>query len=156
MCVLFFFSEGHYSVAKLILDSNAEVNVPSGSENNIPLTLACWKGIVSSTYYEAMTRWWTLHKLNVMQLSKNNYSFCSFANYNVIILVRLVSSSTFGPGLKFRILLHVLIIIKTTMYNHSLKTFKSASHKLIVKLIKKRISCCVATCNQLWILYSLL
>jgi len=29
----------------LILDSNAEVNVPSGSENNIPLTLACWKGI---------------------------------------------------------------------------------------------------------------
>ena len=38
--------EGHYSVAKLILDSNAEVNVPSGSENNIPLTLACWKGVV--------------------------------------------------------------------------------------------------------------
>ena len=38
--------EGHYSVAKLILDSNAEVNVPSGSENNIPLTLACWKGMV--------------------------------------------------------------------------------------------------------------
>ena len=40
------FREGHYSVAKLILDSNAEVNVPSGSENNIPLTLACWKGVV--------------------------------------------------------------------------------------------------------------
>ena len=33
-------------MAKLILDSNAEVNVPSGSENNIPLTLACWKGNV--------------------------------------------------------------------------------------------------------------
>ena len=33
-------------MAKLILDSNAEVNVPSGSENNIPLTLACWKGTV--------------------------------------------------------------------------------------------------------------
>ena len=45
ICVLLIFSEGHYSVAKLILDSNAEVNVPSGSENNIPLTLACWKGI---------------------------------------------------------------------------------------------------------------
>lgn len=42
----FFYREGHYSVAKLILDSNAEVNVPSGSENNIPLTLACWKGNV--------------------------------------------------------------------------------------------------------------
>lgn len=40
------FREGHYSVAKLILDSNAEVNVPSGSENNIPLTLACWKGVM--------------------------------------------------------------------------------------------------------------
>ena len=40
------YREGHYSVAKLILDSNAEVNVPSGSENNIPLTLACWKGVV--------------------------------------------------------------------------------------------------------------
>jgi ankyrin repeat domain-containing protein 17 len=36
--------EGHYNVAKLLLDSGAEVNVPSGSENNIPLTLACWKG----------------------------------------------------------------------------------------------------------------
>ena len=23
------------------------MNVPSGSENNIPLTLACWKGIVN-------------------------------------------------------------------------------------------------------------
>ena len=34
-------------MAKLILDSNAEVNVPSGSENNIPLTLACWKGTVT-------------------------------------------------------------------------------------------------------------
>lgn len=43
----FFYREGHYSVAKLILDSNAEVNVPSGSENNIPLTLACWKGNVN-------------------------------------------------------------------------------------------------------------
>ena len=44
------FSEGHYSVAKLILDSNAEVNVPSGSENNIPLTLACWKGNINIDY----------------------------------------------------------------------------------------------------------
>ena len=43
-------SEGHYSVAKLILDSNAKVNVPSGSENNIPLTLACWKGSVLEFY----------------------------------------------------------------------------------------------------------
>ena len=41
---IIFDREGHYSVAKLILDSKAEVNVPSGSENNIPLTLACWKG----------------------------------------------------------------------------------------------------------------
>ena len=51
MC-FFFYSEGHYSVAKLILDSNAEVNVPSGSENNIPLTLACWKGIVNCGLYQ--------------------------------------------------------------------------------------------------------
>nr|XP_047130700.1 ankyrin repeat domain-containing protein 17-like [Hydra vulgaris] len=36
--------EGHLCVAELLLGNNAQVNVPSGSENNIPLTLACWKG----------------------------------------------------------------------------------------------------------------
>ena len=36
--------EGHLTVAQLLLNHNARVNVPSGSENNIPLTLACWKG----------------------------------------------------------------------------------------------------------------
>ena len=36
--------EGHLSVAQLLLSHHAKVNVPSGSENNIPLTLACWKG----------------------------------------------------------------------------------------------------------------
>ena len=36
--------EGHYKVADWLLRSGAKVNVPSGSENNIPLTLACWKG----------------------------------------------------------------------------------------------------------------
>lgn len=36
--------EGHIYVAELLLKNNAQVNVPSGSENNIPLTLACWKG----------------------------------------------------------------------------------------------------------------
>jgi len=40
-------------VAKLLLENNAEVNVPSGSESNIPLTLACWKGmyLVSDSMY---------------------------------------------------------------------------------------------------------
>ena len=38
------FREGHLSVAQLLLLHGARVNVPSGSENNIPLTLACWKG----------------------------------------------------------------------------------------------------------------
>lgn len=44
---LFFFlshREGHLSVAQLLLNHGAKVNMPSGSENNIPLTLACWKG----------------------------------------------------------------------------------------------------------------
>lgn len=36
--------EGHIHVAELLLKNEAQVNVPSGSENNIPLTLACWKG----------------------------------------------------------------------------------------------------------------
>ena len=31
-------------MAQLLLQEGAKVNVPSGSENNIPLTLACWKG----------------------------------------------------------------------------------------------------------------
>ena len=39
-----FYREGHLSVAQLLLDHGAKVNMPSGSENNIPLTLACWKG----------------------------------------------------------------------------------------------------------------
>ena len=40
------FREGHIDVARLLLKNGAAVNVPSGSENNIPLTLACWKGMV--------------------------------------------------------------------------------------------------------------
>ena len=40
-----FVREGHLIVAQLILENGALVNVPSGSENNIPLTLACWKGM---------------------------------------------------------------------------------------------------------------
>ena len=42
LCICF--REGHLSVAQLLLDHGAKVNMPSGSENNIPLTLACWKG----------------------------------------------------------------------------------------------------------------
>ena len=38
------YREGHLTVAQLLLNHNARVNIPSGSENNIPLTLACWKG----------------------------------------------------------------------------------------------------------------
>lgn len=35
---------GHTVVAELLLKHNAQVNVPSGSNNDIPLTSACWKG----------------------------------------------------------------------------------------------------------------
>lgn len=35
---------GHTLVAELLLKHNAQVNVPSGSNNDIPLTSACWKG----------------------------------------------------------------------------------------------------------------
>lgn len=31
-------------MARLLLKHNSEVNVPSGSNNDIPLTSACWKG----------------------------------------------------------------------------------------------------------------
>lgn len=44
MLFLLYFREGHISVAELLLKNKSQVNVPSGSENNIPLTLACWKG----------------------------------------------------------------------------------------------------------------
>ena len=37
-------------MAKLLLENMAEVNIPAGSESNIPLTLACWKGTVVCTY----------------------------------------------------------------------------------------------------------
>ena len=35
---------GHTDVAGLLLERGAAVNVPSGSNNDIPLTSACWKG----------------------------------------------------------------------------------------------------------------
>lgn len=36
--------EGHYEATKLLLDSGAQINTPSGSNDDTPLTLACWKG----------------------------------------------------------------------------------------------------------------
>ena len=36
--------EGHYDATKLLLEHNAQINVPSGSNDDTPLTLACWKG----------------------------------------------------------------------------------------------------------------
>jgi len=35
---------GHSKVAHKLLQCDAQVNVPSGSNNDIPLTSACWKG----------------------------------------------------------------------------------------------------------------
>ncbi|PFX24058.1 Ankyrin repeat and KH domain-containing protein 1 [Stylophora pistillata] len=35
---------GHTDVARKLLEQKAKVNVPSGSNNDIPLTSACWKG----------------------------------------------------------------------------------------------------------------
>lgn len=35
---------GHTEVAELLLKHGAQVNTPSGSNNDIPLTSACWKG----------------------------------------------------------------------------------------------------------------
>lgn len=36
--------EGHREATRLLLDSGAQINVPSGSNDDTPLTLACWKG----------------------------------------------------------------------------------------------------------------
>jgi len=36
--------EGHYETTALLLERGAQVNVPSGSNDDTPLTLACWKG----------------------------------------------------------------------------------------------------------------
>ena len=38
------FREGHYKTTGLLLERYAQVNVPSGSNDDTPLTLACWKG----------------------------------------------------------------------------------------------------------------
>jgi ankyrin repeat domain-containing protein 17 len=38
------FREGHLATTKLLLNLGAEVNTPSGSNDDTPLTLACWKG----------------------------------------------------------------------------------------------------------------
>lgn len=38
------FREGHREATQLLLDYGAQINVPSGSNDDTPLTLACWKG----------------------------------------------------------------------------------------------------------------
>lgn len=37
--------EGHVDTTRLLLNKGAEINTPSGSNDDTPLTLACWKGI---------------------------------------------------------------------------------------------------------------
>ena len=45
MYLLFsFFREGHFEATELLLDHQANLNIPSGSNDDTPLTLACWKG----------------------------------------------------------------------------------------------------------------
>ena len=39
------FREGHVDTTRLLLNKGAEINTPSGSNDDTPLTLACWKGI---------------------------------------------------------------------------------------------------------------
>ena len=41
----FIFREGHVDTTRLLLNKGAEINTPSGSNDDTPLTLACWKGI---------------------------------------------------------------------------------------------------------------
>lgn len=40
------FREGHVETTRLLLSKGAEINTPSGSNDDTPLTLACWKGII--------------------------------------------------------------------------------------------------------------
>ena len=42
MCVVY--REGHFDATKLLLNHGVECNMPSGSNDDTPLTLACWKG----------------------------------------------------------------------------------------------------------------
>ena len=42
VCVVY--REGHFDATKLLLDHGVECNMPSGSNDDTPLTLACWKG----------------------------------------------------------------------------------------------------------------
>ena len=39
------FREGHVDTTRLLLNKGAEINTPSGSNDDTPLTLACWKGM---------------------------------------------------------------------------------------------------------------
>ena len=40
--------EGHVETTRLLLNKGAEINTPSGSNDDTPLTLACWKGTFRS------------------------------------------------------------------------------------------------------------
>ena len=42
--VLLCYREGHFEATSLLLEHEAQINVPSGSNDDTPLTLACWKG----------------------------------------------------------------------------------------------------------------
>lgn len=41
---LYYYREGHFEATELLLDHGANLNIPSGSNDDTPLTLACWKG----------------------------------------------------------------------------------------------------------------
>lgn len=51
LLVWFYSREGHLKTTALLLAHNAQVNVPSGSNDDTPLTLACWKGEAFSYYF---------------------------------------------------------------------------------------------------------
>lgn len=56
LLVWFYSREGHLKTTALLLAHNAQVNVPSGSNDDTPLTLACWKGEAFSYYFFFNTR----------------------------------------------------------------------------------------------------
>ena len=78
------------TVAELLLLHGAQVNVPSGSENNIPLTLACWKG----------------HR-NVVELLLRNHS--NIEHQNKAGCPPLMLAARFGSSLVCSVLAHSLL-----------------------------------------------
>lgn len=77
--LIFFVREGHVETTQLLLSRGAEINKPSGSNDDTPLTLACWKG---TTHFQVYM--YTIYGMNVCNISVTKLFTCFNEKANIL------------------------------------------------------------------------